>query len=81
MFPDSEIAQDAAYRTKTTAIVKHALAPALNAKVVDSCRTSCDDQADKKYFGNGQILENDARHSSLLCLSAILPQQSHFLMH
>lgn len=38
MFPDSKIAQGyAACRTKTTAIVKHALAPAVNAKVIESC--------------------------------------------
>ena len=60
MFPDSKIAQGfACCRTKTVAIVKHALAPVFNSEVVQSCRTSpftllCDggnDQTDQKYFG------------------------------
>ena len=59
MFPDSKIAE--AYscaRTKTTAIITHALAPAMREGVVGVCRSSpftilCDggnDQVDKKYF-------------------------------
>ena len=59
MFPDSKIAE--AYscaRTKTIAIITHALAPALREEVVSACRSSpfiilCDggnDQVDKKYF-------------------------------
>ena len=41
MFPDSKIAQGfACGRTKTTAIVKHALAPVFNNEVVQSCCTS-----------------------------------------
>ena len=60
MFPDSKIAQEfACGRTKTTAIVKYALAPVFNNKVVQSCCSSpftllCDggnDQSDRKYFG------------------------------
>ena len=59
MFPDSKIALEyASGRTKTTALVKHALAPAVNSKVIHECQTSpftllCDggnDQWDKKYF-------------------------------
>ena len=59
MFPDSKIALGyASGRTKTTAIVKHALAPAVNLKVIQECQTSpftilCDggnDQWDKKYL-------------------------------
>ena len=66
MFPDSKIAQGfACCRTKTVAIVKHALAPVFNSEVVQSCRTSpftllCDsgnDQTDQKYFWNhGKVL-------------------------
>ncbi len=38
MFPDSNIAQEfACRRTKTTAIVKYALAPTFNAEVVTAC--------------------------------------------
>ena len=59
MFPDSKIAE--AYscaRTKTAAIVTHALAPTLREEVVRVCRSSpftilCDggnDKFDKKYF-------------------------------
>ena len=60
MFPDSKIAERfASGRTKTTAIVKYALAPVLNDKVVEYCCTSpftllCDggnDKTDRKYFG------------------------------
>ena len=60
MFPDSKIAQGfACCRTKTTAIVKYALAPVLNNEVIQFCCTSpftllCDggnDQTDRKYFG------------------------------
>ena len=60
MFPDSKIADNfASARTKTTAIVKYALAPTLNDEVVKCCRTRpftllCDggnDQTDRKYFG------------------------------
>ena len=59
MFPDSKIAMGfASGRTKTAAI-KYALAPALNAEVVEECQSSpftllCDggnDQMGKKYFG------------------------------
>jgi hypothetical protein len=59
MFPDSKIADGfSCSRTKTTAIVKCALAPAFNAEVVNICQTSpftilCDggnDQFGKKYF-------------------------------
>ena len=59
MFPDSKIAQGfASGRTKTTAIVKYALAPMLNAEIIKACQSSaftilCDggnDQMDKKYF-------------------------------
>ena len=59
MFPDSKIAE--AYscaRTKTTAIITHALAPTLREEVVSTCCSSpltilCDggnDRVDKKYF-------------------------------
>ena len=59
MFPDSKIAERfACGRTKATAIVKCALAPALNAVVVAECQKSpftilCDggnDVIEKKYF-------------------------------
>ena len=59
MFPDSKIAEGfSCARTKTTAIVKFALAPAFIAEVVQVCQTSpftilCDggnDQFGKKYF-------------------------------
>ena len=41
MFPDSKIALGfASGRTKTTAIVKYALAPALNAQVIEECQSS-----------------------------------------
>lgn len=58
MFPDSKIAGFACGRTKTTAIVKCALAPALNAEVIAECQKSpftilCDggnDMIEKKYF-------------------------------
>ena len=59
MFPDSKIAGEySSGRTKTTSIVKHALAPALNSQVVEQCCSSpytilCDggnDQFGKKYF-------------------------------
>ena len=59
MFPDSKIAElYSCARTKTTAIVTHALAPAMREQVVRECRSSpftilCDggnDQIDKKYF-------------------------------
>ena len=59
MFPDSKIASEySSGRTKTTSIVKHALAPALNSQVVERCCSSpytflCDggnDQLGKKYF-------------------------------
>ncbi len=60
MFPDSKIAAGySSGRTKTTAIVKYALAPTLNDDVIKSCCTGpftllCDggnDQTDRKYFG------------------------------
>ena len=60
MFPGSKIAEGfACGRTKTTAIMKYALAPALNQEVLQYCCTSpftllCDggnDQTDRKYFG------------------------------
>ena len=59
MFPYSKVAEGfSCGRTKTTAIVKFALAPALNADVTKACQTSpftllCDggnDQSGKKYF-------------------------------
>ena len=59
MFPDSKIARGfASGRTKTTAIVKHALAPMLTAEIIKSCQSSaftilCDggnNQMGKKYF-------------------------------
>ena len=41
MFPDSKVAEGfSCGRTKTTAIVKFALAPALNADVIKECQTS-----------------------------------------
>ena len=41
MFLDSKISLEyASGRTKTTALVKHALAPALNSKVIHECQTS-----------------------------------------
>ena len=60
MFPDSKIADNfASARTKTTAIIKYALAPTLNDDVVKFCCAHpftllCDggnDQTDRKYFG------------------------------
>ena len=60
MFPDSQIAQRySCGRTKTTAIVCHALAPAANSLVTEACVKGpfsilCDggnDKLDKKYFG------------------------------
>ena len=59
MFPDSEIAKKfSSGRTKTTALVKHALAPAFNDNVIETCQSSpfsvlCDggnDQIDRKCF-------------------------------
>ena len=59
MFPDSKIAEAYSWaRTKTTAIITHALAPATRDRVVSVCRSSpvtilCDggnDQVDIKYF-------------------------------
>lgn len=59
MFSNSKIAEGfACGRTKTTAIVKCALAPALNAEIVPECQKSpftilCDggnDVIEKKYF-------------------------------
>ena len=59
MFPDSKIAEGfACGRTKTTAIVKCALAPALNAEVLAECQKSPftilydggNDVMEKKYF-------------------------------
>ena len=59
MFPNSEIAKKfSSGRTKTAAIVKHALAPAFNADVIAACQSSsfsvlCDggnDQTDRKFF-------------------------------
>ena len=41
MFPDSEIAKKfSSGRTKTTALVKHALAPAFNENVIATCQSS-----------------------------------------
>ena len=60
MFPDSHIAQSySCGRTKTKAIVSHALAPVANSPVNEGCRKGpfsilCDggnDKLDKKYFG------------------------------
>ena len=59
MFPDSQIAQRyACGKTKTKAIVSHALAPTVNARVNEACVQGpftilCDggnDRLDKKYF-------------------------------
>ena len=59
MFSDSEVAKKfSSGRTKTTAFVKYALAPAFNSRVVTACRSSpfsilCDggnDQIDRKFF-------------------------------
>ena len=59
MFPDSQIAQHfSCGRTKTKAIITHALAPAVNALVAEACVKGpfsilCDggnDKWDKKYF-------------------------------
>ena len=59
MFPDSKVAESfSCGRTKTTAIVKFALASALNADLIKSCQISpftllCNggnDQSGKKYF-------------------------------
>ena len=58
MFPDSKIAERfACGRTKTTAIVKHALAPALNADIIAECQKSpftvlCDGGNDVIEFCN-----------------------------
>lgn len=69
MFPDSQRAKEFALgRTKTTAIVKHALAPALNSEVVQQCQSSPytilydggNDQIDKKYFAIMVRLWNEA---------------------
>ena len=60
MFPDSKIAQEfACARTKTAALVTHALAPAANEPVVEALRRQCftvlcdggNDNFEKKYFG------------------------------
>ena len=59
MFPDSKIADVySSARTKTSAIITHALAPAFREEVVQLCRSApftilCDggnDQVDRKYF-------------------------------
>ena len=59
MFPDSQIAQRyACGRTKTKAIVSHAIAPMVNARVIEACVQGpftilCDggnDRLDRKYF-------------------------------
>lgn len=60
MSPDSKIAQEYSCScTKTTAITKHALAPAAGKSVTDACKSSPfsilydggNDKMDKKYFG------------------------------
>ena len=60
MFPDSKIAQEfACARTKTAALVTHALAPAANEPVVEALRRQCftvlcdggNDNFENKYFG------------------------------
>ena len=60
MFPDSKVAAEfSCARTKTTALVTHALAPEVNEPVIKACREKsftilCDggnDNFEKKYFG------------------------------
>ena len=60
MFPDSKIASEfACARTKTAALVTHALAPAINEPIIKACQEQpftilCDggnDNYEKKYFG------------------------------
>ena len=60
MFPDSKVASEfSCARTKTTALVTHALAPEVNEPVLKACRIQpftilCDggnDNSEKKYFG------------------------------
>lgn len=77
MFPDSKIANNfASARTKNAAIVKYALAPTLNDKVVESCCTrpftllcdGCNDQTDRKYFGIMVRYWDQAPVTRFLCM-------------
>ena len=72
MFPDSEIAKKfSSGRTKTTALVKHALAPAFNENVIATCQSSpfsvlCDggnDQMDSLLFWFGTGISHSAKLS------------------
>ena len=62
MFPDSKIAQEySCGRTKTTAIITHALAPAAERSVADVCRLSpfsilCDGGNDRMVWYHGALL-------------------------
>ena len=80
MFPDSKIAQDfSCSRTKTTAVVRYALAPMLNAKVVEECQSMpftilCDggnDMIDKKYFSIMVRLYTFLSNASVQCSHCI----------
>ena len=85
MFPDSKIAQGfASGRTKTTAIVKYALAPALNDEVIQSCCTSpftllCDSILEL-WSGTGIKLHKSQLHVFFACQCAILLLHSHSLL-
>ena len=74
MFPDSKIAEGfSSVRTKTTAIIKHSLAPAFSAEVVNMCQTSpftilCDggnDQFGRKYFAIMVRVWDDSRRQAV----------------
>ena len=74
MFPDSRIANEfACGRTKSTAIMKHALGDKLNAEVIKTCQSSpftilCDggnDQADRKYFAIMVRYWDDSIHQTV----------------
>ena len=93
MFPDSKIAEQfACGRTKTTAIVKHALAPALNGEVIKKCQSSlftvlCDggnDQVYKKYFAIMVRYWDDIEREPVTrfwpCQYAIVVQLKHSLV-
>lgn len=75
MFPDSKIGEGfASGRTKTTAIVKYALAPAINTEVIRACQTVpftilCDggnDQEHKKYLAIMVRYWSDAAHQPVI---------------
>ena len=81
MFPDSKIADGfSCGRTKTTAIVKYALAPVFTAKVVNICRTSpftllCDagnDQFGKKCFAIMVRVWDESREQAVTRFLAML---------